>query len=61
MTNREFAKSDEAFLKACKETGTAPTARQAGKFRRAHGSAFTRLGAMSEAHRESYGKKETTS
>jgi hypothetical protein len=41
MTNREFAKSDENFHKACATAGIAPTLRQASKYRRGLGAAKT--------------------
>jgi predicted HicB family RNase H-like nuclease len=40
ILNREFAKSDENFIKACEKAGVQPTRRQASKFRRGFGLAF---------------------
>ena len=40
MTNKDFT-SQPAFVNACKEAGTSPTARQASKYRRKRGLAFT--------------------
>ena len=40
MTNKEFAKKDEVFMKACELASTQPTGRQASKFRRNKGIAF---------------------
>lgn len=39
MTNREYATKNEAFIQACKDAGTKPTARQASKYRRSFGKA----------------------
>lgn len=42
MTNREFAKADKLFVRACSEAGTPATARQASKWHRARGLAFAK-------------------
>lgn len=39
-SNKKFAKSDEAFRKACEKVETKPTARQASKFRNKTGKAY---------------------
>jgi hypothetical protein len=40
MTNREFAEQDERFRKDCTKSQTAPTPRQASKYRNKKGKAF---------------------
>ena len=40
-TNAAFAKTDAAFREACEQAGIEPTIRQASKFRRGFGLAFT--------------------
>lgn len=39
-TNKNFAKNNTAFKKACENAGVQPTARQASKYRRGLGSAY---------------------
>jgi hypothetical protein len=39
-TNREFARSDENFHRACTAAGIEPTTRQASKFRLGFGKAW---------------------
>jgi predicted HicB family RNase H-like nuclease len=39
-TNKEFAATDQNFLKHCKATKVEPTKRQASKFRMGKGKAF---------------------
>jgi len=41
MVNFEFARTDEAFREACAKAGIEPTARQAGKYRRRTGLAWS--------------------
>jgi hypothetical protein len=41
-TNREFATTDTTFIKACERVGIKPTARQASKWHRRIGLAFTK-------------------
>jgi len=40
MTNRQFAKTNGEFQKACKQVGLEPTTRQASKWRRKLGLAW---------------------
>lgn len=40
MTHREFAGTNEVFIKACELAKVKPTMRQASKFRLKRGSAF---------------------
>lgn len=40
LSNREFSKQ-EAFVNACEKAGVKPTVRQASKFRRKYGAAFS--------------------
>jgi hypothetical protein len=40
VTNKEFAKNDDFFNKACEKAGVKPTSRQASKFRLGKGMAF---------------------
>lgn len=40
VTDREYAKTNKGFIKACKEADTEPTKRQASKYRRGQGIAY---------------------
>ena len=40
MTNREFAKQDQAFKACCEMAKVEPTVRQASKFRAKKGAAY---------------------
>ena len=40
MTNKEFAKTDDAFKKACEEAKIEPTTRQASRWRNKTGLAY---------------------
>ena len=56
MTNSEFAKQNEVFIKACELAGVTITSRQASKFRRKQGLAYKkRQMAITELNRK---KKE---
>jgi len=41
MTNREFAKKNRAFIKACELAEIPATGRQASKYRRERGKAYS--------------------
>ena len=43
LTNREFAQADAAFAVACSKAGIERTKRQASKFRRGVGRAYTMM------------------
>lgn len=40
LTNRDFSKTDKAFLAACKKADVEPTVRQASKYRNKCGLAY---------------------
>jgi hypothetical protein len=40
MSNKEFAKTDQAFISACGKVGIDPTKRQASKWRNKKGKAY---------------------
>ena len=40
VTNREFAKTDNHFIRCCEKAKTKPTPRQASKFRNKRGLAY---------------------
>ena len=42
ITNTEFAKTNKEFKLACSRAGVEPTPRQASKFRRKRGLAYTK-------------------
>ena len=41
VTNKQFAQTDQKFIEACKHAGIPPTKRQASKWRRKQGLAYT--------------------
>jgi hypothetical protein len=43
-SNAQYAQTSEMFRAACDEAGVQPTKRQASKFRRGIGAAYTRCG-----------------
>lgn len=52
MTNREFAKKDQPFIKACELAQIPATGRQASKYRRERGKAYDHLDAVTASVKE---------